>query len=237
MALAGTLPSVPALTASTRTESVPGWMVVPPMTLALGMLAVDSVRKRTPESVETTLPAGMERLPVVSKLEKVTEPLAFVSVIRTPVAVKSPSAASGMVTSSAGMMPAETSGSMAVGSAVTVRDTGPMVSMGAATVIVAWGRTTTARATARTPTTATTARMPTSAPRPPRAPVERTGPPTTGRAPEDRGPGPRGGGGTEATSAPKAARGRRVGRGIGVARPPAAVRRSRPRRARAGPTP
>ena len=37
-----------------------------------------------------------------------------------------------------------------------------------------------------------------------RMPVERTGPPTTGRAADERGPGPRGGGGTEATSAPNA---------------------------------
>ena len=78
-------------------------------------------------------------------------------------------------------MPFVASTSIAVESAVSVRETGPTVSSGGETVMVAWGRTKMARATASTPTTAMTATAPTIAPRPPRMPVEGTGPPTTGR--------------------------------------------------------
>ncbi len=128
--------------------------------------------------VATTLPAGMVFDPPVSRFEKVTVPVAFVSVTLRPVAEKSSVTSSGISGLVAGTMPAVRSDSVTVGSATTSK-VSAMGSTFGVTTIVAEGRNCAPTNPAAAATTMIT--TPTMA-QPCRPPVRCRGPATTGRS-------------------------------------------------------
>src|SRR5574337_1156023 len=141
MALATTLPAVPAWTALTPTLAWPGSMVTLPMIRARGMRMSEAVAKPTPAEVLTTDPPGTSTERPVSKFWKVTVPVAFVSLTLTPVVGNVSLALSWKVTVRAGTTRRVASTAVAAGSATTVRATGPMAWPTGVIVMAAEGST------------------------------------------------------------------------------------------------